>query len=144
MANNTVIVICGATGCGKSYSLDGLNEKSGGQLQIIRPGDDVTIDWWRHAAIVIDDFTPNSLANSSLDLTSLEREAKVNKKKLILVVQTLEELHHMKASFLYTPILYKVPEYEKILKLPIEIIGQELRIDEDERISICQTFGSIC
>lgn len=128
--NSTVIAICGATGCGKSYSLDELNKQSGGQLQIIRPGDDVTLDWWRHAAIVIDDFTPNSLANSSLDLTSLEREAKANKKKLIIVVQTMEELHNMKANFLYNPILYKIPEYEKILKFPIEIVGQELRIDE--------------
>ena len=132
----TAMILCGSTGSGKSRLLDQFNIQSGGALQILRPsltgvaGPLVQVDWHSHAAVVVDDIESKGWPEGIPPAQELEAAAAAHGKKLILVIQHQDDLHHLGIVLKnrVAPFLVRIVR-DATLSLPMQMQGDRLAFD---------------
>nr|WP_228857623.1 GTPase domain-containing protein [Pseudomonas syringae]QOQ33470.1 hypothetical protein [Pseudomonas syringae pv. actinidiae] len=136
--SNTVILITGRTGVGKSTLLDRFVKKHVGDVQLFRPknlsGDlfDLSaIDWANHAAVVVDEVGNWDRSSIRSAIKVLEAESLKTGKKLVLVSMFPADLEHYGVELSSKPLIFELTKPNNVSSLPFKFDGTHLHFKVD-------------
>lgn len=130
---DSVMLITGRTGVGKSTLLDRFVKKHKGGIQLLRPKnlsgdvfDLAVVDWANHAAVVVDEIGNWDRASIRSAIGALEAEAHTTGKKLVLVSMFPADLDSYGIDLARKPVVFELQSPNNVASLPLRFDGTQL------------------